>query len=234
MTDQLLKEANLARRNAKAALTRMTKSLRYLIEKERPEKEVRDALSKVQGAYETLIEKHEQFTKLIEEDEKFEEEEAWLEESQYMLMYLETDTKLYLENQLPINVQERQPDDNENRNESEISISELSKVDNAESDANSVQLVNGVDKRSSEGVEVVKKETCSFKIEKPKMPKFYGDVREYAIFRSDFKHAVEARYSKRDAITILRTCLQGKPLDLIKGTGSDYDAAWSCEVSTDT
>jgi len=59
MTDQLLKEAKIARRNAKAAFTRTTKSFRYLIEKERPETEVRDALFKVQGAYETLIQKHE-------------------------------------------------------------------------------------------------------------------------------------------------------------------------------
>ena len=66
---------------------------------------------------------------------------------------------------------------------------------------------------------------CAFKMEKPKMPKFYGDV-EYAIFRADFKHTIESRYSKRDAITFLRTCLQGKPLDLIKGIGSDYDTAW--------
>ncbi len=58
------------------------------------------------------------------------------------------------------------------------------------------------------------------------MPKFSGDVREYAIFRADFKYAVEARYSKRDAVTFLRTCLEGKPLELIKGIGSDYDAAW--------
>lgn len=57
------------------------------------------------------------------------------------------------------------------------------------------------------------------------MPKFSGDVREYAIFRSDFKHAIEASYSNRDAITP-GTCLQGKPLDLIKGTGSDYFPSW--------
>ncbi len=31
-------------------------------------------------------------------------------------------------------------------------------------------------------------EVCAFKIEKPRMPKFNGDVREYAIFKSDFKH----------------------------------------------
>ena len=58
------------------------------------------------------------------------------------------------------------------------------------------------------------------------MQKFLGDVREYAIFRADFKHAIEARYSKRDAVTFLRMCLQGKPLELIKGIGTDYDAAW--------
>ena len=60
------------------------------------------------------------------------------------------------------------------------------------------------------------------------MPEYSGDVREYARFRSGFKHVIEARYNKRDAIRFLRTCLQarGKPLDLIKGIGSDYDVAW--------
>ena len=70
-------------------------------------------------------------------------------------------------------------------------------------------------------------QTCSFKMEKPKMPKFTGDVREYAIFRADFKYTVESRYGKRNAMTFLRTCLEGKPaLELIKGIGSDHDAAW--------
>ena len=55
---------------------------------------------------------------------------------------------------------------------------------------------------------------CGFQMEKPKFPKFCGDVREYAIFRADFKHAIESRYSKRDAITLLRTCLKEKPLEL--------------------
>jgi len=42
---------------------------------------------------------------------------------------------------------------------------------------------------------------------------------------SQEKHAIESQYSRRDAITFLRICLQGKPLELIKGIGSDYDAA---------
>ena len=58
------------------------------------------------------------------------------------------------------------------------------------------------------------------------MPKFSDDVREFAIFKADFKRLVEARYSKRDSITILRASLNGKPLELIKEIGQDYDAAW--------
>ena len=59
------------------------------------------------------------------------------------------------------------------------------------------------------------------------MPRFAGDVRDCTIFRSDYKDAVDSRYSKRDAISLLRRSLQGQPLDLIKGIGIDYDAAWS-------
>ena len=66
----------------------------------------------------------------------------------------------------------------------------------------------------------------AFQMEKPKMSKFSGDVRVFAIFKADFKHLVEARYSKHDSITILRASLIGKPLDLITGIGQDYDAAW--------
>ena len=44
--------------------------------------------------------------------------------------------------------------------------------------------------------------SCGFQMEKPKLPKFSGDVREYVIFWADFKHAIESRYSKCNAITL--------------------------------
>ena len=66
----------------------------------------------------------------------------------------------------------------------------------------------------------------TFKHQKPKLPTFSGNVRDYNIFKSDFKHAIEPSYANRDAITLLRTCLGDKPLELIRGTGTDYDAAW--------
>ena len=69
---------------------------------------------------------------------------------------------------------------------------------------------------------------CGFQMEKPKLTQFSGDVREYVIFRAEFKHEIESWYTKRDAITLLRTCLTDKPLDLIRGIASDYEAAWEC------
>ena len=64
--------------------------------------------------------------------------------------------------------------------------------------------------------------TCGFKMDKPKMPRFAGDVTDYAIFRSDFKQVVGTRCSKRDEISLLRSSLQGRPLELIKGIGYRY------------
>ena len=57
---------------------------------------------------------------------------------------------------------------------------------------------------------------CSFKLEKPKVSVFTGNVRDYAIFRSAFKNAIDAKYTKKDAITLLRTYLRDKSLEPIK------------------
>lgn len=56
-------------------------------------------------------------------------------------------------------------------------------------------------------------------MEKLKMLKFLGDVREFVIFKVDFKYLVEVWYSKCDLIIILRVSLNGKFLELIKGIG---------------
>ena len=93
---------------------------------------------------------------------------------------------------------------------------------NMESNVNNITSTAVPEKLQQSPVEAG---ACTFKLEKPKLPVFAGNVRDYAIFRSDFKHAIEAKYSKRDSITLLRTCLRDKPLELIKGIGSDYDAA---------
>ena len=66
----------------------------------------------------------------------------------------------------------------------------------------------------------------SLKHEKPKLPKFDGDIRQYFIFKSDFQHAIEAHCSERDTLTILRSCLNAQPAKLIEGISSDLKTAW--------
>ena len=55
MADEELKEAKKIRRNAKSALTRYDNWLNNAIEVKRPGSEVRDALDKVEKAYDELV-----------------------------------------------------------------------------------------------------------------------------------------------------------------------------------
>ena len=112
---------------------------------------------------------------LIEDDGDFEEQEAWLTESQDMFMRLEIDAKLYLESSKDLEkefqVKESQPSDNENskslssselsnsipRN-NEITSNDLVTEENNSSNDAIVNVVdNSQDKSGSDGV--VKRET---------------------------------------------------------------------------
>ena len=164
---------------------------------------MREALLKLQNAFQTLIVQHEEFTKLIGDDEEFEAQEACLEESQGLFINLETDTKLYLDSaeelqsNVRVNDKETLSSDTENFSKSDTP-SELSVesntmsgtvVDNIIKETNALDINASIDrKRNSEsaGKEVTK--------ETSKMSKFCGDVRDYAIFRAYFKHAIEVRF----------------------------------------
>ena len=220
-----LQKAKVSRRTAKASLTRAGKALRSMVE------------SKFPASYEKLSVKHEDATQLIETDEEFAKEEEWLEESPEMFISLEIQAKEYIDQSVAAgkkssesvdvvvlnskSVMSAHEGDGESLNHSGMSGIQLSGQNIINTSPNNDSIIE-----NSGNVNAISSGACGFKMEKPKMLKFYGDVREYAIFRADFKHTIESRYSKRDTITFLRTCLQGKPLELIKGIGSDYDAAW--------
>ena len=273
MADVALKNAKLDRRTAKSALTRCKKTLSKQIEIKRPGPEVRDALTKLQNAFDDLVVKHENYSKLIEDDEEFEVQEGWMEKCQETFMEMQIKAKIYLDNLVTKGkgpLKTSFTGNNMNSTEPEPGVSGISSMQLSESEGtlddpaetiDDVQNANVLENATDNPVQeddynvqnassvvisqapqnhlnnsTIAETTssgdnesgtaCGFKMEKPKMPKFVGDVREYAIFRVDFKHAIESRYSKRDSITFLRACLQGKPLDLIRGIGSDYDAAW--------
>ena len=245
-----LKRAKVERRTAKAAFTRAVKTLEHVIANNRPQGEIKAVLSKLQGTFENLVGKHEEFASLVEDDEEYDREENWLAECQDVFMETETKAKIRIDEMtdtLNGNTDELlvRPSDNlgspngETLNGNPEASDVNATTNNATQEgAGTVDTVDVTDETeqysSSEGQHrrqdnessTKEQQYCAFKLEKPKLPSFSGDVREYVIFRSDFKHAIEARYTKRDAITMLRTCLKEKPLELIKGIGSDYEAAW--------
>ena len=83
-----------------------------------------------------------------------------------------------LENAIDNPVEE---DDHNVQNASSIAISQAPQ--NHLNNSTTVDTASSGDKVNSA--------TCGFKMEKPKMPKFAGDVQEYPIFRGDFKHVIE-------------------------------------------
>ena len=93
-----LSEAKLRRRTAKAALTRISKTLTIKLQNDRPPGEITEALQKVKQAYNDLVVKHEEYAQNIENDEEFETEEKWLEESQDAYLQLECTTNDYIMN----------------------------------------------------------------------------------------------------------------------------------------
>jgi len=92
-----LKDAKINPRTAKAALTRCSKSLNNLMAGKRPETEVRETLYKYQECFGYLAKLLEDYVKLIEDDARFEEKEAWLNECQEAFMETEFNTKIYSE-----------------------------------------------------------------------------------------------------------------------------------------
>ena len=86
MSEEVIKrEAKINRRTAKAALTRCGKTVSNLISGKRPESEVKISLAKYQENFEHLVELHEQYVKLIEDDNEFDKEEEWLGQCQEVL-----------------------------------------------------------------------------------------------------------------------------------------------------
>ncbi len=229
-----VKLAKINRRAGKAALTRCGRTLVHLVEHKRPSNEVRDGLIKVNNAFENLVAKHELYTALLTDDDEFEKEESWLQESQNYYLKLDVDAKCYIES---INLPAQASNESELGESSASGMIGMQSTKNAElsdmsqstsvdmnqetaSDAsnnvventsqkepiitaqvnetsNSQNVVN-VENKTEIGT-VYDSKSCGFQMEKPKLPKFSGDVREYAIFRADFKHAIETRYSKRDS-----------------------------------
>ncbi|XP_041463438.1 uncharacterized protein LOC121414350 [Lytechinus variegatus] len=198
---ELEKSLKLKRRGAKARFTRLGNALDFLVNEERSVDDISKAESDYEEAYKDLQVKHEALTDTIEDDSVFEEEEKYMDECQKVFLRLQVKVKDYLENLAAAS--DGQP----------VGMQDVR-------DASPM-----TDSSQAHGTRVGTEPSC-FKMERPKLPKFTGDLREYHSFKADFQHVVHRQYGGRDALMILKSCLSGKPLQNIQGLGQDYDAAW--------
>ena len=239
--ENAIKRAKIKRRNCKGMLTRQGNVVGHKVYGNRPVEDVKRELEKYELAFADLLTKHEELTMLIEDDEEFEHEEAWMRDCQEIYLGVSINAEDYLKEcsvstaGISVTNQDEICSPNAANQKENSAISSSIHQEHAAKSQNSV-----IDLQSADNVTMQTSDTTkhnaptdngnipqlAFRMEKPKMPKFSGDVREFAIFKADFKHLIETRYSKRDSITLLRASLQGKPLELIKGIGQDYDAAW--------
>ena len=184
-----LSEAKLRRRTAKAALTRISKTLRIKLQNDRPPGEITEALQKVKQAYNDLVVKHEEYAQNIENDENFETEEKWLEESQNAYLQLESTTNYSIMNknkQQTLDRSVEQPETSSGNNgieaqtntEQSETIGETSATDKQAANVNNQEETSENNAQSSNNVqENVQQSTttlCGFKMEIRKMPRFAG------------------------------------------------------------
>ncbi|XP_071946012.1 uncharacterized protein [Antedon mediterranea] len=257
MAEENERQLKRQRRNAKAKFTRLSNAMGTLIERNRPKNEINEAFLKVSEAYESTQTKHDQLMDVIEDDEDCERQEKWMLECQDNFLELSIRNKEYhpigddVDEEQEADQQDEQ-NDIPDQEMPEQQVGAQGAEENLEAnqvivdgEADRGQAIDGNNENVAQGQIVIKldendaadtqmmpsnpssRKNDLFKIERPKLPKFSGDVRDYYIFRADFRQFIESRYSNREAVTILRSSLQGKPLELIRGLGEDYRAAWS-------
>ena len=217
--DQALKDIKIQRRNAKGKFTRSLKSLILVLDNNRPEVEIEQAFQSVSDSLENVQVKHEALVSKISEEEEYLKEEEWLSQIEEDFIKMKIRKEKY--------ICEWKKPKAEETSVSEDSVPTDTVTEstgpeiNPEVDGEVEAVATGAGSATSTG-----SHTRLFKIEKPQLPKFSGDVRDYLMFKRDFKEFVETHYTTREAVTILRSSLTGKPLDLVRGLSDDYNATW--------
>ena len=75
VTTEVLNDAKRKRRGAKSSVTRAGNGLDYLLHNDRPKQEVEESLANFEASYERLVERHEEYIELVDDDEEFATEE---------------------------------------------------------------------------------------------------------------------------------------------------------------
>ncbi|XP_033646409.1 uncharacterized protein LOC117305639 [Asterias rubens] len=227
-------EKKVKRRTSKTRFTRQRKVFEQHVKQDSSIEELTEEFQKLEVFFMELQNRHDEYCETIEDGDEYEQEEEYIQ----ICMDDFQQIKLKL-NQLrksqPIKLAENPP---------EKSVAVPTDHDASQSTDSNTQPENSTAEPQAEQsssppkpalAEVEQQQTpktstasCKLRprLERPKMPTFNGDVRDYHTFKDDFKHMIDPMYSPRDAVSILRNSLTGKPLELLKGIGTDYSACW--------
>jgi 23S rRNA G2445 N2-methylase RlmL len=132
------KAAKLTRRNAKASLTRSGRVLQHRIANQRSVDEIQEMFANVEKVYNDLVQKHEKFTELIEEDKEFEVEEHWLEECQQQFLSLESRAKEYVQKTL----NEKSLSEKADKEQAEVKVSNQTTENTSENTVEEISSLN--------------------------------------------------------------------------------------------
>ena len=81
-------------------------------------------------------------------------------------------------------------------------------------------------RKSKEDVSNLQRKTYGLKLQPMPLPKFDGDIREYPRFRKDFQGQVVPSISESQQSYVLKSCLSGVPLDIVKNVDDNIDEMW--------
>ena len=82
------------------------------------------------------------------------------------------------------------------------------------------------DEQLKELKQAIKEKTTNLSLEKIKLPKFEGEIREYRQFKRDFQGHVEPTLDKGDVSYVLRSCLGEEPYETVKSVDDDVNEMW--------
>ncbi|KAJ8019123.1 hypothetical protein HOLleu_42503 [Holothuria leucospilota] len=219
-----MENKKIKRRTSRARFTRQKRTVESLIDQEEPLKEILESFQKLELAYAELQDKHDEYCETIEDTDQYNKEEEYLEGCQDEFLAIRAKVKAVTRK----NEDSRSPKQDQAPKQPVQSPQQQTDGDSSESSSiiqSNRQLTE--DQSTHESTPSKPGKTrLKPRIEKPKLPIFTGDVREYRTFKDDFRHMIDQLYEPRDAVSILRTSLTGRPLEMLRGIGTDYNACW--------
>ena len=227
-------ERKIKRRTSKTRFNRQKRVLEQHMAQEDSIEELTAEFQKLEVTLSELQDRHDEYCETIADTDEYEQEEE----------YIQTCLDDFMEIKLKLNqVRKSQKDESAK----DVPVKDVAVLHDDDASQGSLESdiqpeSSGTEQQanpspsspkpsSSEEVQPTKSSApapCKLRprLEKPKLPTFSGDVRDYYTFKDDFKHMIDPNYEARDAVSILRNSLNGKPLELLKGIGTDYAACW--------